>query len=175
MSEAFDADMGDAAGAAGAGAPWPTRVQQLGEAERLVLWAFRRWVAGPEQLPMLAREFGRQFRRADARPALRALDAALAALSRQARRTIHHHQPCCACLGADEVCILSIVAALQGGAPAAARAMAQWLVRAGGVDAFVAALADLAACLSASGLDLPYRTRQRVARAAALPAPARIH
>jgi hypothetical protein len=140
---------------------WPTSVQELNEGERLVLWAFRRWVSGREHLPLLAREFDRQFRRSEARPALVALDGALSDLTRYARRTIVYHQPCCACLGADEVCMLSIVAALQNGAPAAARAMAQWLVRAAGVDDFVAALDVFAECLTGSGHDLPYRTRPR--------------
>jgi hypothetical protein len=158
MSEAFDSTVAIAA-PAGESRVWPTSVQELGEAERFVLWSFRRWVAERGQLPMLAREFDRQFRRSEARPALLALDAALTALTRHARRTIVHHQPCCPCLGADEVCFVSIVAALQGGATAAARAMAQWLVRAPGVAAFVAPLDDFAACLAGSGLDLPYRTR----------------
>lgn len=160
MSEAFDTAVPDAA-ASGDIRAWPTSVQELAEAERLVLWSFRRWVSGPEQLPMLAREFDRQFRRSEAQPALLALDAALTGLSRHARRTIVYHQPCCPCLGADEVCFVSIVAALQGGAPQAARAMAQWLVRAPGLEAFVTPLDDFAACLTGSGLDLPYRTRQR--------------
>lgn len=145
----------------GAGGSWPTHVQELNEGERLVVWAFRRWVCGPQHLPLLAREFDRQFRRAEARPALQALDSALSGLTRHARRTIVYHQPCCACLGADEVCFLSIVAALQSGAHQAAGAMAQWLVRREGVQDFVAALDELAECLSGSGHDLPYRTRQR--------------
>lgn len=141
--------------------PRPTLVKELAESERLVLWAFRRWVAGPEHLPMLAREFDRQFRRSDARPALIALDTALSVLSRQARRTIIYHQPCCACLGIDEVCFLSIVAAAQAGASTAARAMAQWLVLSEGVAAFLQALDEFAECLSESGHDLPYRTAPR--------------
>lgn len=139
----------------------PTTVQELAEAERLVLWAFRRWISGPQHLPMLAREFDRQFRRCDARPALVALDAALSVLSRQARRTIVYHQPCCSCLGADEVCFLAIVAAAQAGAGNASRAMAGWLVRGEGVQAFLQALDGFAECLSGSGHDLPYRTAPR--------------
>jgi hypothetical protein len=169
MSEAFDAAAAIAA-PAGESRIWPTSVQELSEAERLVLWAFRRWVSGPTQLPMLAREFDRQFRRSEARPALVALDAALGALTRHARRTIVYHQPCCPCLGGDEVCFISIVAAVQGGAPQAARGMAQWLMRAPGLEAFMASLDDFAACLTGSGLDLPYRTRQRTAIADVTPA-----
>jgi hypothetical protein len=149
---------------------WPTTVQELSEGERLVLWAFRRWVSGPEHVPMLAREFDRQFRQVEARRALIALDAALIGLTRHARRTIVYHQPCCACLGADEVCMISIVAALQNGATAAARAMAQWLVRGEGARAFTAALDEFADCLSGSGHDLPYRTRQNTARSEGRPA-----
>jgi len=140
---------------------WPTSVQELTEGERLVIWAFRRWIAGPEHLPMLAREFDRQFRRSESRQALLALDLAMSVLTRHARRTIMHHQACCPCLAADEVCVISIVAALQNGADAAARAMAPWLLRGEGVPAFLAALDDLADCLSGSGHDLPYRTRPR--------------
>lgn len=140
---------------------WPTSVQDLTEGERLVIWAFRRWIAGPDHLPMLAREFERQFRRAEARQALIALDLAMSVLTRHARRTIVHHQACCPCLAADEVCMLSIVAAVQNGADAAARAMASWLLRSDGVTAFLAALQDLADCLTGSGHDLPYRTRPR--------------
>lgn len=153
--------------------PWPTSVQELTEGERLVVWAFRRWVSGPQHLPMLAREFDRQFRRSESRPALIALDAALTTLSRHARRTIVHHQACCPCLAADEVCVISIVAALQNGASAAARAMAPWLIRQDGVAAFLAPLEDLAGCLTGSGHDLPYRTRQRAARTSSAPQPVR--
>src|SRR3546814_20776618 len=103
MSEAFDAAALDAA-PAGEIRAWPTSVQELAEVERLVLWSFRRWVSGPEQLPMLAREFDRQFRRAEARPALLALDAPLTGLSRHARRPTVYHQPSCHSLVAPEVC-----------------------------------------------------------------------
>lgn len=154
---------------------WPTSIQELSDGERLVLWAFRRWVSGREHLPMLAREFDRQFRRSEARAALIALDAALLGLTRHARRTIVYHQPCCACLGADEVCLISIVAALQNGAAAAARAMAQWLLRREGVDDFTIALTDFADCLSGSGHDLPYRTRPRTGACAARPAAMLVH
>lgn len=160
MTGHFD---GMESGQAGKSGHWPTSVQELSEGERLVVWAFRRWVSGPEHLPMLAREFERQFRRNEARPALIALDAALTGLTRHARRSIVYHQPCCACLGADEVCVISIVAALQAGASAAARAMAQWLVRMEGVEAFVAPLDRLAEHLADSGHDLPYRTQRRIA------------
>lgn len=141
----------------------PTTVQELSEGERLVLWAFRRWVCGPEHLPMLAREFDRQFRRSDAQPALQCFDAALTALARNARRTIVYHQPCCACLGVDEVCFLSIVAAAQTGAGSAARAMTAWLVRSDGVDAFLQPLEAFADYLDSSGHDVPYRTARRKA------------
>lgn len=156
---------------------WPTSVQELSEGERLVVWAFRRWIAGRDQLPMLAREFDRQFRAADARQALIALDAAMTALTRHARRTIIHHQACCPCLAADEVCVISIVAALQNDATEAARAMAQWLVRSSGVACFVAPLGELAECLGNSGLDLPYRARPRGAARGAGPhiVAARVH
>jgi len=154
---------------------WPTSIQELREGERLVLWAFRRWVSGREHLPMLAREFDRQFRQSEARPALIALDAALAGLTRHARRTIVYHQPCCACLGADEVCLISIVAALQNDATAAARAMAQWLVRSEGVDGFTTALEDFADCLTGSGHDLPYRTRPRNTACPARPVTLLVH
>lgn len=141
--------------------PWPTSVQELTEGERLVIWAFRRWIAGPDHLPMLAREFDRQFRRSESRQALIALDLAMSLLTRYARRTIMHHQACCPCLAADEVCMISIVAALQNDADAAARAMAPWLLRSDGVSAFLSALDEFADCLTGSGHDLPYRTRPR--------------
>lgn len=159
-----------AAGHSQSGDPY-TSVRELGEGERLVLWAFRRWVSGPEHLPMLAREFDRQFRRSDARPALVALDAALSVLCRQARRTIVYHQPCCPCLGADETCFLAVVAALQAGAAAEARARAPWLVRGEGVEAFLRPLDDFAECLSAAGHDLPWRPAPRATTAASRLAP----
>lgn len=154
---------------------WPISIQELTEGERLVLWAFRRWVSGREHLPMLAREFDRQFRQSESRPALIALDAALTTLTRHARRTIVYHQVCCACLGADEVCLLSIVAALQNDATGAARAMAQWLVRGDGLDGFTTALDDFAGCLTGSGFDLPYRTRPRGASLASRPVAMLVH
>ncbi|HEX6956680.1 MAG TPA: hypothetical protein VF194_01730 [Ferrovibrio sp.] len=143
------------------GHAWPTTTGELTEGERLVVWAFRRWVSGPEHLPMLAREFDRQFLRQEARPALFALDAALTGLSRHARRSIVYHQPCCACVGADEVCLVCIVAAQQAGATTAARAMAGWLVLPSGLDAFLTPLNAFGERLASSGHDLPYRVGQR--------------
>lgn len=150
---------------------WPTSIQELTESERLVVWTFRRWVSGSEHRALLLREFDRQFRKADAGLALEALDVALMALTRAARRRISHHQPCCPCLCPDEVCFLAIVAAQQNGASGAARAMAQWLIRSGQEAEMIDPLAVFADCLHSSGHHIPYRT-QTGARDAWLQQPA---
>lgn len=152
--------------------PWPTAFAELDPAERFIVWSFRRWVLGWSQgnadhWSLVWAEFNRQFGDQEGKTATAAFAGLIDVLRWRARRPIHHHQPCCPCLAADEICILVLVAAAQHGQRDLARAVAGWLVTPEAVGALADAGANLAHCMSQHGLALP----ERASRGTSAPAP----
>jgi hypothetical protein len=134
----------------------------LAPAERLLVWGFRRWAAGfahdcCRQWGLVWREFRRELGADDGKRALVAFAALFKQLMLHGRRTIHYHQPCCPCLGADEAWLVALVAACQHGRSARARDLAEAMVAAEGAGDLLEAGSALAARLSARSLFLPYR------------------
>ncbi len=150
--------------------PWPTTLSELEPAERFVVWSFRRWVLGwshsdAHHWSLVWAEFTRQFGAAAGRDATAAFAGVIDVLRWRARRAIHHHQPCCPCLAADEVCILVLVAAAQHGHAALAHAVSRWLVTPEAVDALADAGFRLADCMGQHGFTLPDRATRGAADA----------
>ena len=144
----------------------PRRSAELTAAERLVVGALRHWIVGlgdnsgrhwSHAWNDLARELGS----GPARDAVAGLTRLVATLGGHARGRIRHHLPCCPCLTADEVRLLGFIAACQAAAPAAARAQAEWLVRADGVGDLLAAGLALGQALGQRGQRLPVRAVRR--------------
>lgn len=146
-------------------APWPTSTAELDPSERLIVWAFRRWLLGlpqnaGEHWSFVWNDFARQFGAQDGKEALSAFTGLIKGLQCYARRTIHHHQPCCPCLGADEVCLVSLVAACQNHQRQLARALAEWMVQSDGVGDLLEAGMRLARVMQRHSLNLPGRTKK---------------
>jgi len=121
----------------------PTTLGELDLAERLVVWSFRRWVSGTENWALVEHEFKRQFAQAAAQGALRSFAMFIEALRCHARRVIQYHQPCCPCLGCDEVCVLTMITAAQAGDTNLAKATGRWLVKPEGLADLLQAAGDL--------------------------------
>lgn len=148
--------------------PLPTRVDRLDPAERLLVLALRRWIAGwvsgdLRQWERVWDDFSRALGAGTGREALTAFSGLLSTLRGGARRPIRHHQPCCPMLHADEVALVSVVASAQHGEAAAAARRACWLVRGGACAPLAAHAAELGARLAAAGLFLPDRARSPMA------------
>lgn len=136
---------------------WPTALSELELGERLIIWSFRRWVSGTEHWPVVWDEFSRQFAPETAPRAMRAFEQFVGAICCRARRVIHYHQACCACLGADEVCVLTVITAAQHDDSELAHATSRWLVHSDGVEALVSAASTLADLMAMEKLRLPQR------------------
>ncbi len=140
----------------------PTLMDELVPGERLVVWAFRRWVVGwktgdHRQWDRVWSEFCFKLGSHTAREALTAFSAIMTTIRQNARRPIQHHQPCCPCIGADEVALASLIAAAQRGETAVARGIAVWLVRGDAVDTMVRNATVIADRLHEAGDTLPDR------------------
>ncbi len=136
---------------------WPTRLDELAPAERLIISAFRHWVGGPADrqavLPLHAHHAG-----AAAAPALAEAFAGYVELLREgAARTITYHQPGCDCLGPDEMLVMLIVMAEQVDLPDLARLLASWLVRPVVVPGLIQAARAYGDALAQAGITLPWR------------------
>lgn len=145
------------------GTPWPTSMAELAPAERFVVWCFRRWVLGLREnnsghWSLVWNEFARQLGACDGKAALSDFANLVRGLQCYARRTIHHHQPCCPCLGADEARIISLVAACQNGRTHLARALVEWMVEPDGAGELFEAAIRLAQVMRRHALNLPERT-----------------
>jgi hypothetical protein len=159
------------------GAAWPTTLGELEAAERFVVWMFRRWVVASQnhdsrQLEILAHEFRRQLGPAESRDGMMAGFELVNTIRNHARRMIEYHQPCCSCLGPDEACVLTLVAAGQAGDETLTAATARWLVREEGRGILVANATRLGVILADAALYLP---RRGVAGGGPVPMAARLH
>jgi len=102
--------------------------------ERLLLEAFRRWVIGwrdcrMEEWVAVWTAFHDALPRDRALGAVRASESLFRTIGLNARRTLHHHQPPCPCLGPDEARLLDLVGAAATADHRTAEALAGCLVR----------------------------------------------
>ena len=139
------------------GAESPRRIEDLPVAERLLLRAFRRWVAGlsrndGQQWAFVATDFREHFDPDQARDAMAALAALVRATWAAARRPIACHPPCCAYVAADETLLVEFIGACQAGHWLLANTLAGLLLGAEGGGDLLRAAASLARTLEARGL-----------------------
>jgi hypothetical protein len=147
----------------GSAAPaWPTSMLELDPAEALIVWALRRWALGLQEnaghhLSLVSREFTRQLESPDAETAMGSFAALITGLQEHARRRVRHHQPCCPCLGIDEVWLVCLVGACQRGELCRARALAEWMVHTDGVGDLLDAATRLGRAMGKHYLMIPSR------------------
>jgi hypothetical protein len=134
----------------------PKKIQYEGGlcAGHLMVWTWRKFVAGRADCPVLAREYQR-FAGDQAPMLLAAFGAFLQALGHGSRRILAIGRPYCAGLTTDEQHILRLMAAAQNGDAALVQGHLCWLVKAAHQPATVGALQMLMDCLLACDVCLP--------------------
>lgn len=138
--------------------PPPTdRFSDLTEPERLVVRAFRRWLAGGEHRETLWRTLAYELDAGAARDALMGLEATIRVLTAHACRNITYHHPCCISLGADEAGLLTLVTAVQRDQRELARVVAGTFVLPDGMRVLLAAAEMFASALKSARMELPLR------------------
>lgn len=151
---------------------WPTSVCELEPAESLIVWALRRWVLGLQEnaghhLFLVSREFARQLESPEAEDAMSSFAALIRGLQEHARRRVRHHQPCCPCLGIDEVWLVCLVGSCQRGELCRARALAEWMVHSDGIGDLLDAATRLGRVMGKHYLIIPCRDGDNIAAGAA--------
>ena len=140
----------------------PESFAELSEAERLIVWAARRWLLGlhensAEHWDLVWNAFARQFGARDGKAALSGLALLLRERLQAGRRPMLCHRPCCGLLSADEICVLGLVGACQRGDWPLARGLGEWMARPEGMGDLIEAGSRLAAVLHRHALELPKR------------------
>lgn len=137
--------------------PPSDRLADLTESEQLVLSCFRRFLAGPQYREMLWRSLTHEFEVADARAALKGLEATIRVLTAHASRNIAYHGPCCPCVGPDEIALLTVVTAVQRGEAELAQLVARNFVPEPRIALMLGAVAVFAEALRRAAVELPLR------------------
>ena len=140
----------------------PHELLQLAKAEAVVLRALRRWIVGssggdPRLWSLDWNDLALAFGTEPGRDILTALIGMVREICGYARRPIEYHQPCCPCVCADEVCILTLLGACQRAEMQTARGLAEWLFTCEGAPGLLEAARKLAVVLAARGCRLPDR------------------
>ena len=93
----------------------PIRVSDLSPGEQVLIRAFRRWVAGEAQHAAAWDAVAGLFGGAAGKAVMGGLIRLVEGMRGGARRRILHHSPCCPCLAADEIRLLTLVGAAAAG------------------------------------------------------------
>ncbi|HWA42363.1 MAG TPA: hypothetical protein VHA10_04075 [Hypericibacter adhaerens] len=141
----------------------PALLAELELSERLMVWAFRCWIAPTSLRGYIVREFTRRFGARDCEPALQEFVRFVEALHGQTERVLHFHHPCCPCVGRDEMVILGLLASAQSGDNEGSRAAAFALTGSNRISALLSASRVLSARMADNDLFLPARHASKVA------------
>lgn len=136
-------------------------------AGHLLVWTWRKMVAGEGDCPLVTREF-ENLAGDRARDVLGALGNFLLLLGRGSRRVLAVGRPLCAGITNDEGQILRLIAAAQGREAALVTAHLSWLVRGGSHDSVRGALEALSVLLADCDIVLPHVPHAAPPRPAAL-------
>ena len=141
----------------------PSRLKDLSESERLLVWSYRRWIVGMrtrEEIhwTLAWREVSCIFGADSVRSVLGGLQSIIAGIGLHARRTLRLHPPCCGYICTDEFSIIALIGACQRRDYQTARGIAEWLVREDGISGILEGAGRIAAALSEHRLYLPDRS-----------------
>ena len=140
----------------------PERVDELSEAEWLLIYTLRHWITGlrtndPSHWSLSWNAVAKAIGPADGRETLRALNGLLREICGYARRTINHHPPCCPFVGADELHMAALIGACQRDEDETAKSLAAKFVSPAGVAGVVDWAGQVARMLRGKGLEIPAR------------------
>jgi len=140
----------------------PPMMRELTEMERLLVWSYRRWIAGlrtREEIhwTLVWRELCCTFGREDGGDFFVGLQKAVTEICQHARRPLRLHPPCCSHVCLDELWLPSLVAACERRDYRAARIRAESLVKADGMPCLLEAASRMAAVLRGRRITLPDR------------------
>ncbi|MEQ9643152.1 MAG: hypothetical protein RIM84_24230 [Alphaproteobacteria bacterium] len=92
-----------------------TWITELDDAAQFVVWSYRRWVSGPDNWPLVRREYDGRFGAEAGRATLAHFARLIEALCAGAHRRLEYHAACCPCVCHDELRLASLVGAAQAG------------------------------------------------------------
>ncbi|MGH6883730.1 MAG: hypothetical protein ACREFM_22600, partial [Hypericibacter sp.] len=141
----------------------PALLSELELPERLMVWAFRCWIAPVSLKGYIVREFARRFGSQESERALQEFVRFVEALHGQTQRVLHFHHPCCPCVGRDEMVILGLLASAQAADNEGSRAAAFALTGSNRIASLLSASRVLSARMADNDLFLPAREASRVA------------
>jgi len=141
----------------------PALLSELELPERLMVWAFRCWIAPVSLKGYIHREFTRRFGSHESERALQEFARFVEALHGEAQRVLHFHHPCCPCVGRDEMVILGLLASAQAADNDASRAAAFALTGSNRIAPLLSASRILTAHMADNDLFLPARHASKLA------------
>lgn len=141
----------------------PALLSELELPERLMVWAFRCWIAPVSLEGYIVREFARRFGSHDSERAVQEFARFVEALHGDAQRVLHFHHPCCPCVGRDEMVILGLLASVQASDNDGSRAAALALTGSNKIAPLLSASRLLTARMADNDLFLPARQASKLA------------
>lgn len=144
----------------------PSLLKEISESERLLVWSYRRWIAGMRSREeahwkLVWREVNCIFDADSARSILGGLQSIIAGIGLHARRTLRLHPPCCGYICADELSFVTLIGACQRRDYRTARGIAEWLVQEEGMSGVLEGAGRIATVLSEHRLYLPDRSSRQ--------------
>lgn len=133
-------------------------LDQLSAAERLILWAIRALAEGPNNWSLVQKELWLCCGPVTIEAVLQSLHEMLTVLGMHRRRILTVGKIRVPRLSADEVTLLSLIAAAQCHHASKAEAITRWLVRNSGQDVMMVSTARFAESLTRSGIRLTLTT-----------------
>ncbi len=132
-------------------------VAKLALPERTLLSAFRWWLTAESERDVAANEQARATLAslvgdAQSQVILGYYDILVRTVARHPARTLRYHPPCCPHATPDEVLLLAIIAACQGGHLAMAGSLVNLIVATEGVGAALDAASDLGLAILSGGV-----------------------
>ena len=144
----------------------PIEMEELIDAERLLLKSYRRWVVGMQlcdnqYLKSVWIDLSTAFGVKSAQSIIGGLQSVIAAIGGASRRPIRLYPLCCVFVCADELLFLCLISACQSRNHFLARCTANWIVSANGTSDLIEGCRRIAEALTEKDIVLPIRTDQQ--------------
>lgn len=143
----------------------PTRMQELGEVESLLIRSYRRWIAGMRSnderyWSVVWVELSGSLGTQSAKTILGGLQGLIVAIGNYSRRPLRIYAPCCGYICSDELLILTLICACQRRHDTLSHSTAEWIVSSNGMPVLLEGSRRIANALVEREIILPVRLRQ---------------